>query len=519
MATPRHGAQTAWRAAAVLAAMLAGAGRMSGQAGAGPLGAFADHADVGAPKIAGSAAYNPLSQDYALAAAGVNMWAARDEFQFAWRRMNGDFLLQTRVRFLGNGVDPHRKAGLMIRPNRDADAPYVDAVVHGDGLTSLQYRLARGGVTAQKELPLKGADILQLERKGHTFIFSAARFGDPFVSVELPDVDLGDDVLAGLALCSHNPEVTEHAVFSGVRIVRPARDSFVPYRDFIGSLLETLDVRTGDRRVLARSDQPFEAPNWTRDGSALILNRSGRAEGWGTLFRFDLATRRETTIDTGAANRNNNDHVLSADGAMLAISDQSQGASGGRSSVHVLPAGGGTPKRLTSLSPSYAHGWSPDGRWIVFTGGRDGEFDIYRIAADGTGSEQKLTDVKGLDDGPEYTPDGKYIYFNSARSGTMQVWRMNADGGAPEQITSDEYNNWFPHVSPDGQSISIISFPKEVSPSEHPYYKRVYLRLLPIGGGAPRIVAYVYGGQGTINVPSWSPDSQMLAFVSNSDTY
>ena len=292
----------------------------------------------------------------------------------------------------------------------------------------------------------------------------------------------------------------------------------MPYRDFIGSVLEILDVDTGHRQMIHQSAQPFEAPNWTADGGALIYNSSGRAEGWGGLYRFDLASRTSTLIDTGAANRNNNDHVLSFDGAMLGLSDQSP-ASGGRSTVYTVPVGGGAPKRITTLSPSYLHSWSPDGRSLIFTGGRENEFDIYRIAADGSGPEVKLTDYKGLDDGPEFTPDGRYIYFNSVRSGLMQVWRMDQDGSHPVQITSDEYNNWFPHISPDGRSIVMISFPKDVSPTDHPYYKHVYLRLMPIAGGTPRIVVYVYGGQGTMNVPSWSPDSRMIAFVSNTDKY
>jgi TolB protein len=505
-----------WTMAALTIAVTAAGHSMSGQGTR--LGAFDGHGDVGSPKISGTAVYNAVSQELALAAGGVNMWAQRDEFQFAWKRMAGDFILQARVEFLGQGVDPHRKAGWMVRPSQDADAPYVDGVVHGDGLTSLQFRKAKGAMTAQTELTVKAADVIQLERKGGTYVFSAAKYGEPFTTAEIADVNLGDDVLVGLVLCSHNADVTERAIFRDVRIVRPAKDTFVPYRDFIGSVLEILDVQSGHRQIIHRAEQPFEAPNWTTDGSALIYNRSGRGEGWGGLYRFDLATRQSTLIATGDANRNNNDHVLSFDGSMLGISDQSQ-ASGGRSTVYTVPVGGGTPRRITTLSPSYLHSWSPDGKDLIFTGGRNNEFDIYRIAADGSGPEVKLTDFTGLDDGPEYTPDGKYIYFNSVRSGTMQVWRMKPDGKEPEQITNDGYNNWFPHISPDGLWIAMISFPKEVTPTDHPYYKHVYLRLMPATGGAPKVIAYVYGGQGTMNVPSWSPDSRMIAFVSNTDVY
>ena len=481
------------------------------------VGVFDGQMDVGSPRIAGSTLYNAVSQEYLLSAAGVNMWGPRDEFQFAWKRMTGDFILQARVEFLGTGVDPHRKAGWIVRHGTEADSAYVDGVVHGDGLTSLQYRRSPGAVTEQTELPIKGADVIQIERAGGTYIFSAARHGEPFTAVQVA-VDLGDAVMVGLALCSHNPDVTERAVFRDVRIIRPAAPDFVPYRDFIGSVLEILDLDSGRRQEIFRSEQPFEAPNWTRDGAALIYNRSGRGEGWGGLYRFDLMTRRPTLIDTGAANRNNNDHVISFDGTMLGISDQSQWA-GGQSTVFTVPINGGTPTRITTASPSYLHGWSPDGKQLIFTGGRHNEFDIYSIPSDGSGSEVKLTDDVGLDDGPEYTPDGRYIYFNSVRSGTMQIWRMRPDGSNPERVTNDAYNNWFPHISPDGQWIAIISFPGDVPPTDHPYYKRVYLRVMPIAGGTPKVVAYVYGGQGTINVPSWSPDSRMLAFVSNTGSY
>ena len=501
---------------AAMTIVAATASSVSGQGAR--LGPFDGHGDVGSPKIAGSATYNAVSQEFTLAGSGVNMWAERDEFHFAWKRMTGDFILQARVEFIGKGVEAHRKAGWMVRASQDADAPYVDAVVHGDGLTSLQFRRAKGGMTAETALVVKGVDVLQLERKGGTYIFSAAKYGEPFTVAQVADVSLPDDVLVGLALCSHNPDVAERAIFRDVRIIRPAKETFVPYRDFIGSVLEILDVQSGHREIVHRSEQPFEAPNWTTDGAALIYNRSGRAEGSGSLYRFDLATRQSARIDTGVASRHNNDHVLSFDGTMLGISDQSQ-ASGGRSAVYTVPVGGGTPKRITTLTPSYLHSWSPDGKDLIFTGGRNNEFDIYRIPADGAGPEVNLTNFKGLDDGPEYTPDGKYIYFNSVRSGTMQVWRMQPDGKNPEQVTNDEYNNWFPHISPDGQWIAIISFSRDVTPTDHPYYKHVYLRLIPAAGGAPRVSAYVYGGQGTINVSSWSPDSRMIAFVSNTGVY
>lgn len=496
--------------AVLIAALLTGLAAVP--RGATAIGDFDAHADVGSPKIAGSAAYNPLSQQYALSAAGTNMWAARDEFQFVSRPLSGDFILQARVRFSGNGVDPHRKAGLMIRATPDADSPYVDAVVHGNGLTSLQFRRRKGEATEEKQSEITGADVLQIERHGSRFVMSAAKFGDPYAVTELADMTMPDAVMAGLALCSHNADVVEHAAFSNVRVIRPAAENFRPYRDYIGSVLEVLDVSSGDRRVLQESQDPFEAPNWTRDGAALVYNTSGAGERRGRLVRYDLSSAAGVTIDTASVTRNNNDHVLSFDGKTLAISDSS---AGNGSAIYTVPLAGGVPKRLTALTPSYAHGWSPDGGTLVYTGQRDGELDIYATAADGSGAERRLTNVKGVDDGPEYSPDGKFIYFNSVRSGTMQIWRMQPDGSGPEQLTSDGWNNWFPHISPDGQWVAFISFPKDVDPSDHPYYKQVLLRVMPAGGGSVRVVAYVYGGQGTMNVPSWSPDSRMLAFVSN----
>jgi len=497
----------------VLASLLAVP--LAAPAAATGLGEFEMHGDVGAPKLAGSASYDAAAQEYALRAAGQNMWERRDEFHFVWKRLRGDFILQARVKLIGQGVEEHRKLGLMVRSSLEADSPYADAAAHGDGLTSLQYRRTRGAETEEVQSPVSGPDFLQLERRKNTYILSVARFGEPLTVSQIAELPLDEEVYAGLFLCSHNADVVESGVFQDVRVIRPAKEGFVPYQDYIGSRLEILDVESGRRQLVHSSAQPFEAPNWTTDDKALIFNSSGSSDATrGRLYRFDLATRTASVLDTGTAIRNNNDHVLSFDGKQLAISDQSQG---GESAVYTVAVTGGAPRRITKRTPSYLHGWSPDGKHLVYVGGRGDEYDIYRMASDGSGDEERLTTAKGLDDGPEYSPDGKYIYFNSVRSGLMQLWRMAADGTQQEPVTNDAFNNWFPHLSPDGKWIAFLSFGTDVDPGDHPYYKQVLLRIMPAAGGAARVAAYVYGGQGTLNVPSWSPDSKRLAFVSNSD--
>lgn len=468
---------------------------------------FESQTDVGSVRHPGACEYNPETQVYTISGAGANIWGTHDDFHFVWRRMSGDFIVTARASFLGAGANPHRKFGWMARSSLDGASPEVCTGLHGDGLVALQFRRNAGEATEEVRAALRQADVFQLERKGSTYVMSAARFGEPFTMVQVSDIDLGETVYVGLFVCSHAEEVLERAVFRNVRVVASAPDGFDRARDPFGSRLEIMDVASGDRQVIYSREDVFEAPNWTTDGQALIFNSQGH------LYRFDLETRAPVLIDTQDVANNNNDHVLSFDGRRLAISSHTGPQR--HSMVYTVPVQGGRPHRVTPSGPSYLHGWSPDGKYLVFTGLRNGDYDIFRVPAEG-GEEVQLTTAPGLDDGPEYTPDGRYIYFNSVRSGRMQIWRMQPDGSGQEQLTDDEYNNWFPHISPDGKTVIFVSYlVGEVSPSDHPAAKRIYLRVMPLDGGAPRVAAYLYGGQGTMNVPSWSPDSRKVAFVSN----
>ncbi|QIP15652.1 TolB family protein [Spirosoma aureum] len=472
------------------------------------LGLFDGHGDIGDVLKPGSAVYNTQNHTYELSGSGYNVWFDHDEFHFMWKRLKGDFILYTRASLLGKGVDPHRKVGWMVRSSLDGKSAHINAVEHGDGLTSLQFRRTSGANTEEVRSKLTGADVIQLERKGNTYTMRVAKFGEPFVTEQVSDLNLGDEVYVGLFIGSHNKDVLERGVFRDVRISVPAHDGLIPYRDYLASNLEILDVTTGNRQVIFNAPKSIQAPNWTPDGKTLLYN------GDGQMYTFDLAKRQSMPLNTGEVKNNNNDHVLSFDGKMLGLSSGVKELGG--SIIYTVPVTGGSPRQITPKGPSYLHGWSPDKKSLVFTGSRNNEYDIYRVPAAG-GDEVRLTDAKGLDDGPEYTPDGKYIYFNSSRTGTMQIWRMKADGSQQEAITNGEFHDWFPHISPDGKWILFLSFLKEeVKPDDHPFYKHVYLRILPISGeGQPKVIAYIYGGQGTINTPSWSPDSKRVAFISN----
>jgi TolB protein len=465
------------------------------------LGIFQEHQDVGTVLHPGSVEYDPAKQTYTISGSGANMWFGEDDFHYLWTKVSGDVSLSADIAFVGATGNDHRKAVLMIRQSLDANSPAVDLARHGDGLTSVQYRDGAGANTHEVESNISAPRTVRIEKRGDRFYgFVSGSDGKLQVSGASTKLALTGPFYIGIGVCAHDKDVVEKAVFSNVKLVSlpPATGTPVLY-----SALETITVASTDRRVAYVAPIHLEAPNWSRDGSFFLFNSEGK------LHRLALNGNEPATIDTDPQNRCNNDHGISPDGQSMAISCQSESTH--ESSIYVVPVSGGTPRPITQYSPSYWHGWSPDGKTLAFTGQRNGDFDIYTIPVSG-GQETRLTTAKGLDDGPEYSPDGAYIYFNSERTGLMQIWRMKADGSGQEQVLSDETNDWFPHISPDGKWMVFLSYEKDVS--GHPAQKDVALNLMSMDDKKVHVLASLFGGQGTINVPSWSPDSKKLAFVS-----
>ena len=481
-------------------------------------GLFENHADVGTVLHPGSLEFDAAKRTYTVSGSGQNMWSTADAFHFVWKKVTGDLSLAADISFLGSGGDQHRKAVLIVRQTLDADSAYADVAFHGNGLTALQYRDEKGAATheiiaLQPQPNLPGPKRLLLEKRGDfLYLFFPESDSQPRFSGASMRVPLQGTYYVGIGVCSHDKDVVEKAVFANLDLTTdlpPARQTT------LYSTLERISVKSADRQVVYFAPERFEAPNWTTDGSTFLFNRNGH------IYRRPVAGGEPAPIDTGFATRCNNDHGISPDQTLLAISDQSQ--EDNRSIVYIVPIAGGVPRRITAKSPSYWHGWSPDGKTLAFVGQRNDDFDIYTIPVTG-GEETRLTTAKGLDDGPEYSPDGKYIYFNSERTGHMQIWRMRADGSEQEQVLDDDWNDWFPHVSPDGKWIVFLSYEPDVK--GHPENKDVMLRMIPLIDEKAveekvmrvkvviTVLAKLFGGQGTINVPSWSPDSKEVAFVS-----
>jgi TolB protein len=464
------------------------------------VGLFDTATDVGKIDLKGSSTFDADQAQYRITGSGANIWAKEDAFQFLWKKTSGDLVFSMDAAWVGEGKNAHRKACAMVRQSLDADAAYVDVAVHGDGLIELQCRKEKGGVTIGVATPIKAPAIVKLTRDGEVFSAFVSKNGGPFQPVGALSLALPDPVYVGLAVGSHDVTVSETAIISKV-----ALQNRVPQageKRVRETSLETLAIDTGERKVVFTERKTFEAPNWSADGQ-FYINREG------LICTLPVTGGAPKPLAAGGLKGCNNDHGISFDGKWLAVSASERGQG---SKISVLPATGGTPRLVTPLAPSYWHGWSPDGKTLAYCAERNGNFDVYTIPFAG-GEEKRLTTSEGLDDGPEYTADGAKLYWQSERTGLLKIWRMNPDGTQPEQVTFDpDYADWFPHPSPDGKWLIFVSFDKSVK--GHPPDKDVVLRLMPLAGGKPKVIATLFGGQGTINVPSWSPDSKQVAFVS-----
>ncbi len=468
---------------------------------AAPVGDFESAVDIGKITLPGSAEYLPTTKQYRVTGSGANMWAKEDAFHFLYKKLSGDLSFAIDVAWPEPGKENHRKACAVVRGGLEVDDIYVDVAVHGDGLIELQYRKIKGGDTYGIRTPILAPATVKLERDADVFTVFAAKNGGPFQPVGAVSLALPDPVYVGLGVSAHNAKNLETALISHVSLTN--RVALPTEKRVRETTLETLVVATGERRQIYRDRSLFEAPNWSRDGKLFYFNRTGG------IWTIPVTGGEPSRLDTGIAQKCNNDHGLSFDGQWLAISSN-EGKDG--SKIYVLPAAGGAARLVTPTGPSYWHGWSPDGATLAYCARRNGNFDIYTIPTAG-GPETRLTTAEGLDDGCEYTADGAKIYFNSERTGVMQIWRMNPDGSQQEQVTTDpKFADWFPHPSPDGKWLVFLSFDPSVK--GHPANENVTLRLMPLAGGKPKVIATLFGGQGTLNVPSWSPDSTQIAFVS-----
>ena len=277
------------------------------------------------------------------------------------------------------------------------------------------------------------------------------------------------------------------------------------------------DTKDGTSRLVYTADSIWEAPNWSPDGRYLIVNSGGaiyklllKADGTATPEKLRIPANYEC----------NNDKALSPDGRRLAFSATVNHGKG--SQVFLADADGSNVRLMAEETPSYFHGWSPDNQSLAFVAqrGGSGQYDVYRVPAAG-GTEERLNFDPHQDDGPDYSPDGRWIYINSDRSGKEAIWRFPANGAGPkdakaERVVNDSLEDWFPHISPDGMKMVYIGYPAG-TPTHNPRDVAIEIKLVGIDhdkvAEAQKTIVRATGGQGSMNVNSWAPDSTRFAYV------
>lgn len=424
-----------------------------------------------------AARYRELAEELEKAGAGLLIHNEKEDICI---RVNGKTAYEYLLEACGEKVGAEVDAGWMYCGGVD---PEEFLWAHADRVKAVHYKDMK--ITGQ-EAPL-GKGMVDLKA-----CFQFARANGALQIVDMDAATLEDTCRAGKMLSGWTGD-----------------------RDNTDSILCTMDVETGEETVLHEFPGIIEAPNWLNDGNTLLYNANGK------IYRYEIDKDHVEQVDTGFCVQCNNDHVPSPDNQLLAVSCMPPELTDGtyESHIYVLPMTGGEPKDLTGPGLSYLHGWSPDGKELAYCAFRKKpeeetmRIEICTIPSDG-GEETCLTDGKGYNDGPEYSPDGKHIWFNSTRSGLMQVWRMNRDGSGLTQMTDSDANNWFGHVSPDGKHVIYLTFAKgELEPNEHLPNMYVSLGMMDYDGQNKKKLLDLFGGQGSINVNSWAPDSRRIAYV------
>ncbi len=472
--------------------------------------------DIGSVAVAGSARHE--GGTFTLKGT-LDIWGASDGFHYVYQPLVGDGQIVARVIGVEN-TNEHAKAGVMIRESLAPDAKHATMVVTPvDGVQFLR-RYETGGLTTPTNPRISKGVLpywVKLVRKGNEFSGSESIDGTTWTPTGTDTVNLSSRVYIGIVASSHQKMIAGTSTLDHIavtpqtppRSARPRVQSHVTLINFDGT----------NKHVIYSGARHFEAPNWSPDGKYLVLNSEGK------LWRLRIAGGEPEVIPMGSVTRVNNDHGISPNGKELVVSEN-----GGP--LYILPIAGGEARRITEERPSYYHGWSPDGKRLAYVAKKPGEthYDIYSVSVAG-GAAQRLTMHPGHEDGPDYSPDGKWIYFNSDRAGgpgTSDIWRVPADGAGEgdaraERVTSDDYVDWFPHPSPDDKWLIFLSYEKGTE--GHPANKDVVLRRMPLPGAEPGAKAAtektvelvkLFGGQGTINVASWSPDGRRFAYVSYS---
>lgn len=487
------------------------------------IGIFVGSADVGTPSTVGpgTAVYDAAARTYRVTGGGENMWASADHFRYVWAKASGDVRIDATIdwvaTFPADGTpDPHRKAVLVFRQTLDSDSVYADAATHGDGLTSLQWRETKGSVTNEVQTSLVGPSRLRLEKRGNYVSMSVAdRDGDFRPAGGAARVDFTGEFYVGIGVSAHNTGRLETAVFSDVSVARPPATTGRTRRL---TTVETISLRSRDRRAAYVVAQPgrIETPVWFPDDTNTIYFNDGgqlrrvQAEPPGTPpnpTRLSVPQR----FETGPIARVGADYGVTADGSTWAVTEVSA-MPGAGPRIRTVPSTGGSAVATAIAAPARFGSWSPDGRTLLYTADRNGNLDVYCAPVSG-GPETRLTSDAAVDEAPSFSPDGQFIYFTSTRSGSMQVWRMRADGTSPAAVTQDpDVENWFPRVAPNGQSLVFLTAAR--GSGARPADTDVSLRVMNLQTRAVTTIARLFGGDGTINGASWSPDSQYLAFIS-----